>query len=289
MHGVTQAQFNLARPLGIRLIRRTLYWSYIEKTDQPGAYDADGLATWDDIVRRAATTGVELVVVVHGNPPGVGWENRDESYERFAQFMEFAARRWPAVRYWELWNEMDVGCTDLFGAGGEGLAPFERGRRYARMLQHAYPALKRGNPKAWVLLGGVATVGEFIRGVYEEGGRDFFDFMNIHTYGVPLDWPVLCRGTIARNIMARYGDSNRPMWNTEFGIDAGSIFAASGATTGEQFDAGNERGLDMSRVTLPEGRQIDDYGFGLTRRDGTTPRPTYDWLLEAQVNRPIQK
>jgi hypothetical protein len=33
---------------------------------------------------------------------------------------------------------------------------------------------------------------------------------------------------------------------------------------------------------------IDDYGFGILRRDGRTPRPTYDWLLKGQLNRTIQ-
>ena len=40
-------------------------------------------------------------------------------------------------------------------------------------------------------------------------------------------------------------------------------------------------------IKLPEGHTIDDYGFGLVRSDGKTPRPTYDWLLQAQVNQPI--
>jgi hypothetical protein len=33
---------------------------------------------------------------------------------------------------------------------------------------------------------------------------------------------------------------------------------------------------------------IDDYGFGIVRRDGRTPRPTYEWLLREQLNRTIQ-
>ena len=141
--------------------------------------------------------------------------------------------------------------------------------------------------------------------------------MNIHTYGVPLQWPLLRRGYLARAVMAAYGDVNRPMWNTEFGIDAGNLWAARKHTTGQQFDqgqlgewrttileaqrhglfwkilpyqfhTGNERGLDTEAVELPEGHTIDDYGFGILRRDGKTPRPTYEWLLEAQVNRDLR-
>ena len=317
MHGVSQDHFDLVTPLGIRLVRHTLYWYQLEKTEQPGVYDEQGLGAWDDTVARAKASGIELLVVVHGNVPGTGWQSRHESYERLARFMAFAARRWPSVRYWELWNEMDVGFTDLFGAGRKGYAMFERGRCYAQMLEQVYPAIKRGNPGAWVLTGGMTSTDEFIRGIYEEGGRAYFDFMNIHTYGVPVNWAMMRRAYIARTIMRRYGDFDRPLWNTEFGIDAGNLWAAWSQKTGAQFDAGhlgqwktcieeagrhglywkilpyqfaagNERGIDLAQLSLPEGHEIDDYGFGLLRRDGRTPRPTYDWLLEAQVNRPIR-
>jgi hypothetical protein len=42
-------------------------------------------------------------------------------------------------------------------------------------------------------------------------------------------------------------------------------------------------------VTLPPGHTPDDYGFGILRRDGKTPRPTYDWLRRARINGPIEK
>jgi hypothetical protein len=58
-----------------------------------------------------------------------------------------------------------------------------------------------------------------------------------------------------------------------------------------QFAAGNERDDDHKirrRAQLPSGMTIDDFGFGIVRHDGRTPRPTYDWLLREQVNRAIQ-
>ena len=36
------------------------------------------------------------------------------------------------------------------------------------------------------------------------------------------------------------------------------------------------------------GMTIDDYGFGIVRRDGRTPRPVCEWLLREQVNRAIR-
>ena len=324
MHGLENERLDLVKRLGINLVRHTVYWYLIEKTPQPGVYDADGLKLYDDIVERARKMGIELLLVVHGNPPGTGWVNRHESYRRFATFMRFMAARHPSVKYWELWNEMDSGFTDLFGARRPDYPQFERGRCYAQMLKAAYPAIKQANPEAWVLIGGLSGANRgFIRGIYEEGGRACFDFMNIHTYGVPLTWPMLNGAYLARMVMGEYGDFNRPLWNTEFGIEAGNLWQAWRVSTGKGFDEGQltqwktciedalvhrlygkilpyqfaahnasanaELQDPETGIELPDGHTIHDYGFGITRADGLTPRPTYAWLEKAQINRPIRE
>ena len=65
----------------------------------------------------AEEKGLEMLVVVHVNPPGVSFDNRHESYRRFAQFMADMAPRFPQIRFWELWKELVAGFTDLFGVG----------------------------------------------------------------------------------------------------------------------------------------------------------------------------
>ena len=57
-----------------------------------------------------------------------------------------------------------------------------------------------------------------------------------------------------------------------------------------QLAAGNERdpeGKLRERLRLPPGMTVDDYGFGLLRRDGRTPRPAYRWIETAQPNAAI--
>jgi hypothetical protein len=128
--------------------------------------------------------------------------------------------------------------------------------------------------------------------------------------------------------MEEFGDAGRPLWNTEFGIDAGNFVGAWGYPHAQkppekdadffdreqqrqwqacldanrglglyakllpyQFAAGNERDDDhqiRQRAQLAAGMTIDDYGFGIVRRDGRTPRPVCDWLLREQVNRAIR-
>jgi len=328
MHDTSDAQLDLLPPLGIRLVRKTLYWNRMENTTQHGQYDAAYLAEWDSLAKRAEKRGIDLLVVVHGNAPGTGWANREASYERFARFMADMATRYPTIRLWELWNEMDSGFTDLFGAGVEPAVPMlERGRHYAEMLKVAYRAIKQANPDAWVLTGGMTDWQEFPRGIYEGGGRDAFDFMNVHTYGVPVVWSLVTRGAELRQVMAEFGDAERPLWNTEFGIDAGALVAAwglpheRGEDDGPAFDrlqleqwkecieagfetglyakllpyqllAGNEGQNDRLKTQayaeeyLPAGHTIDDYGFGIVRSDGKTPRPTYEWLAAKRWNDP---
>lgn len=327
MHGTPLEHLDRVQALGIRIVRVTLYWALMEPTETPGEYDEAYLREWDERVATFAARGMELLVVVHGNPPGVSWENRDASYARFARFMGELAARYPSVRYWELFNEMDSGFTDLFGAEA-GIPMRERGMYYAEMLKLAYPAIKAANPAALVLVGGMTDWQEFPRGIYEGGGASFFDIMNLHTYGVPVVWALVSRGAELREVMAEYGDAERPLWNTEFGIDAGNVVAAwgfpheRGEEDGPAYDqvhldqwreciqAAFETGLyakvlpyqyhamnermnetlateEYAREYLPEGHTIDDYGFGIVRRDGLTPRPTYQWLLEAQWNAPL--
>ncbi len=326
MHGMPDEQLYMVRTLGIRLVRHTLYWRQMESSGQPGVYEPAYLARWDDLVSRCQQQGIELEVVVHANPGELGFSNRQQAYQRFAQFMAAMAARYPTIRFWELWNEMDVGFTDLFGAGQKGtdgrpIPMLERGKMYAEMLKLAYPAIKQANPQAWVLTGGMSDIGDFPRGIYAGGGKYYFDIMNIHTYGVPIKNSFVARGLHVYQVMKEFGDENRPLWNTEWGIDAGNLIAAwgwphdRGENDAEYFDqahkvqwravledhwrrplyqkvlpyqfaANNERQVG-GEPQLPEGMTMNDFGFGIVRTDSLTPRPTYNWLRQLQFNRHI--
>jgi hypothetical protein len=43
----------------------------------------------------------------------------------------------------------------------------------------------------------------------------------------------------------------------------------------------------MAQAKLPAGLTPDDYGFGLLRHDGKTPRPAYDYLKNENPNAAI--
>ncbi len=323
MHGFTSEQLALLKPLGIRLVRLTLYWDAMEPKDE-GVWDAKYSRQWDEYVHLANDAGITLLAVVHSPPKGLDWAHKELAYERFARFMSAMAKRYPTVRYWELFNEMDGAFTDIFGANHKEVPMIERGRLYAQMLKIAYPAIRQANPSAWVIVGGMTDFMEFPRGIYEGGGKPYFDIMALHTYGVPVTWSFIDRGKTLKEIMRWYGDGDKPLWNTEFGIDAGNLVGAWGYPHNGnpprndadaydqmqleqwrdciewnlknrlyqkifpyQFAAGNERNDDGKigqNSQLPPGMTIDDYGYGIVRRDGKTPRPVYRWIEKTQPN-----
>lgn len=321
VHGLNQELTELMHSAGIRLVRRTLYWNVMENSERPGVYDPKAVAAMDAEIALLLRNGLQPLILVHANAPGVSYANRLAGYDRFAAFMTFAVKRWPAVRYWELFNEMDVGFTDLFGAGAKPEVPVrQRGVMYAEMLKRVTPAIKQANPDALVVVGGMTEFDEFPRGIYAGGGREWFDIMNLHTYGIPLPWGFVERGATLRAVMDANGDRDKPLWNTEFGVEAGSLVQAWGAPKegkpGDYFDriqkemltdcyafnartefyqatfpyqlvAGNEGEREtVGKLDFGPGRTQDDFGFGLLRIDGRTPRPIFQWLQERQATAP---
>lgn len=263
--------------LGIRHVRYTLYWSL---WNDP-AYRLE----WERDLQRALQAGLDPLIVVH-QPPFGDFQHRDLVYDAFAQFMEDRAAQFPAVRAWQLWNEMDEAFTDVFGAGHPEVALRRRGHYYAQMLKLAYPAIKRGNPDALVVTGGIASPIDagFLQGLYDLNAP--YDVLAIHTYGYPLTLAFGERGRAARRIMASYGDK-RPLWNTEFGLES-AVIPAELPLRPAQVDTvhleawkttieANKSAPVYDRIyghVLAEGK---DLGFALVRVDGST-RPAYQWL-----------
>lgn len=263
--------------LGLRHIRYPLYWSLWDRPD----YRRE----WERGLQQALRAGLDPLIVVHQAPAG-DFNTREIVYRSFAQFMEARVAEFPAVRAWQLWNEMDVAFTDVFGAGRPEISMRQRGRLYAEMLKLAYPAIKRRNPRALVVTGGVASAidGGFLDGMYERQAP--YDVLAIHTYGYPLALAFDSRGSTAWKIMRDHGD-RRPLWNTEFGL-AGAVIPDSWRLQPAQIDSaqleawrtcveGNEREHVYDRIygyVLAEGK---DLGFDLIRVDGS-PRPAYQWL-----------
>ena len=278
-HSLNQASVDRLTDLGVGHVRYTLYWSNWGRADYRASFRRD--------IDRAVRAGLVPLVVVHQQPSG-GYANRERVYRDFAEFMEARAREFPQVRAWQLWNEMDVGFTDVFGAGRSDVSLRQRGRNYADMLHLTYPAIKRGNPQAVVVTGGLASGPRdgFLQGIYDRNGP--FDVVGLHTYGFPVARPFQVRGEEVRRVMRSNGD-NRPIWVTEFGTSRRVIPPDWNVTRADidryHLEAWrdsftfNDRAHLYGRVYGHALQQEGDEGVDLIRRDGS-PRPAYTWLRE---------
>ncbi len=128
----------------------------------------------------------------------------------YAGFVTNAVTRYQYdVKAYEIWNEPDGG----FFNGNIN--------QYTNVLKTAYTAAKLADPTCKVLLAGLAGVDyNYLRYVYERGGREYFDIMNCHPYqwGTVLDDSSFISDlTSLRNTMNAAGDTYKPIWLTEFG------------------------------------------------------------------------
>ncbi|MGZ4326142.1 MAG: choice-of-anchor D domain-containing protein [Solirubrobacteraceae bacterium] len=139
----------------------------------------------------------------------------DDLADYRAELTEIVRRADAAIRYWEIWNEPDLGSS----FSGTPL-------QYAWMLRTAHDAIKAIDPQANVLLGGISGLSgqNWLAQVFAAAGPDAvhaFDIANIHERD-PLD--SLAGDVRAwRWLFASNGFSG-PLWITEHGYPSDPAF-----------------------------------------------------------------
>lgn len=225
-----------------------------------------GMPDWTEFDARlnaAIANGAEPVVVLGGNIPrwassdpegrragasayGPGTSAPPTSETAWMQWVTAVAQRAQGrVKHWQIWNEPYQSAT--FQAN----VP-----RLVRLAQLAYPILKNADPDSKVLSPSFDVYdNRFLDRYLQAGGGAYMDILSLHAYdffgGNLLDGTVpapLRRGDAAsaealfykehlihnaRLILARHGQQDKPVWNTESGYSAraanGSISAEAAA------------------------------------------------------------
>jgi len=157
--------------LGVDVVRYTIDWR--EVAPRKGAHD---WSSADAVLQPLRRGGIQPVVTLWGSP---GWANGGRganwaptSGRTFAAFAGAAAKRYPFVRRWLVWNEPNKAPF---------LRPTSAGVYVARLLNPAYAAIHAANPKA--LVGGGVT-GPIAGG----GGVSPVTFIrSMQRYGARLD------------------------------------------------------------------------------------------------------
>ncbi len=179
------SQFPLYRHLGVGVYQAALHWSVVAaKRPRNARNPRDPAYVWpSDVnfaVSQARRYGMRVSLMIIGAP---GWSNgrRPWNYgprkpRDFADFAVAAARRYPSVNLWQIWGEpsragnwrpLTRARPNRRLTSRQAAAP----RRYARLLDAAYVALKgvrRGNR---VIGGSTYTTGDIFTRQWIENMR----------------------------------------------------------------------------------------------------------------------
>ena len=217
---IQQNDFPLAKDLGAGWVRVWLPWRDIEKTV--------GVYTWakqDPIFARLKELNLKPLPVIYGAPPWAAPESCGPISDTAAleAFLEAVYNRYgDQIEAWEFINEPDAREPyEPFGPvlGCWGLQP----EKYAAQLEIFYWKIKRLNPGALVLYGGLAYDNwdiferSFFENSLKHGAGPFFDILSLHFYPInPKDFPSIGdKIDEVQEIMQRNGLPERPIWITE--------------------------------------------------------------------------
>jgi len=241
-----------------------VFWNEIEST--PGVYDWTAMTEATAEVQNAVTNGLEPIVVVTGTP---AWAQKYPGYicgpidsadfNAFANFMVQLITNSPItaynVKYWELWNEPDLGWSQVptpnypwAGCWGEtGDTQYFGGSYYGEMLKVVYPKIKAVNSQAQVLVGGLlldcdpyhppagknCTSSKFLEGILVNNGAGSFDGVSYHAYDyyggssgtyANSNWnsawdnrgpSLIEKSNYLRQLLSKYNASSKYLLNTE--------------------------------------------------------------------------
>jgi len=220
-----------SRVAGGQVVRTSIPWSGVEATR--------GELNWygsDELYRRLQERGMRPLWVLIGAPcwaqanPGACANGKDElrpAAHRYGELADFAvkvAQRYPNSLAIEVWNEPNY--PRFWGGPPEP-------ERYADMLKTVGGALQSETSMTVVSAGlsphsdndtsGSIGYQEFLIELYDRGAIQYADAIGIHPYpgvGPNEDYIGDVRVQLGKiqNVLQRNGDSDRPLWATEFGV-----------------------------------------------------------------------
>lgn len=225
---------------GASSVHVTVFWAHVQP--QPGAFQWGAYDRFFEGVRTLRLDPVvQLAYATQWNttaPPEERNRARREHYppadlgawERYVTAV--VTRYRDVVDAWEVWNEPDL---KYFWGG----TPAE----YARLLAVASQAIRKADPGARVLMGGLALAGRgsntgFFRAILADADHPAaasFDVANFHHYGTAAE--AKKRFDFMRGELTRAGADGRPLWVTETGYSSFRRFQEDPAYTGPEGQA----------------------------------------------------
>ncbi|MDQ6421966.1 sugar-binding protein [Paenibacillus sp. LHD-117] len=197
---------------GSKLVRNDFLWNVIEPSK--GTYD---WSLYDNIVATNKQHGLQMIGLLAYSaawastaperaempdhyPPRTVSEYADFVYRTVLRYKD-------TVHQWEIWNEPNL---DGF------FRPTQSAEAYVELLKAGYLAVKRADPKATVVMGGLSgTGGGYLDEMIAHGAADYTDAIVIHPYqaGDPEAGDSFVHDIAG--VQAKMPD--KPIWLTEWG------------------------------------------------------------------------
>src|SRR5436190_7090644 len=217
------AQFALMHKTGVKTLRRVFSWA----AAQPDPAQPPNLAETDALVTRAARNDIEILPIVMYAPAWARQSGDDlasppRSNDDYVAFLNALVARygpggsfWPEhadvpkhpLRIWQIWNEPQLryqwGDKDWEAS-------------YGKLLNAAYPALKKADPGSKVVLAGATnSAWDALESLYDTGAiKGKFDIAALHPYTGSAG-RVVKAARLFRAVLKRHGDAKKPVWITE--------------------------------------------------------------------------
>jgi hypothetical protein len=232
--GTLQQRLDQLQRLGVDVVRISVHWNDVAPTKPARALAANDPAyrwdAYDAVLKGLSARGIAPVVTLLGTP---GWANGGarpnvvpSNATSFADFAYAAAKRYPFVRDWTVWNEPNQRL---------GLSTPSPKLYVTRLLNPAYAAIHRANAHAIVAGGVTAPRGNtggvgplaWIRGMKAAGAH--LDAYAHHPYparptaetpftGACASCDTISMANLPRLLAeVRRDFGNKPVWLTEYG------------------------------------------------------------------------
>lgn len=226
-HQTSQPTLNAIDDLRLRWVLNGFHWPTIE-----GEKNIYRIAqNYDQFFLEMAQRNVQVMMTV-GNYWPTWLEDSEELKDEIYEITKLLVRRYRpggdfaqenglgdyGVRYWEMINEPNYPCC---GWGPHGGQQPVNSALYAEIISEMHRAIREEYPAAFILLGGLSSGDihqdpvSFLEEVYSYGAKDAFDIVAYHPYGEHDDIPTAL--VPIRNVMAQYGDADKPIWINEIG------------------------------------------------------------------------
>ena len=281
-----------SKKLGVKQIRIDISWEQIQPERDVISWEKT-----DRVLAAAKNRKLKVLAVVGFAPEWSRAADGQVVPARFRNFVDAVAKRYRyKVANWEIWNEPNQ--IHRWNANPNPAT-------YARVVEAASSRIRRHDPKAKILMGGLAPGTDerdgselspisFLKGVYRAGiDRSSYDAVSIHPFSFPAfpsgdeEWNTFNRLPDIYAVVRNNGDGGKPMWLTEYGARTGTT------SRSVSYKRHAKLVVDAYRETkkLPfvqalyffsirdfsNDRRESEANFGLLKFDGT-PKPAYKKL-----------